>query len=276
MNMKTCLVLTPQKSKFSPLLYAGNMDYGIKHSAELGYDGVELNIRDSKKVDQNHIIEMINSHDLKLVSFGTGQAYYEDGISLADADPKIREKTIKRLKDHIVFASRASAQVVLGSIRGKFSEDPKIKEKEFEGALDAVKKVTSFAEGHGVILTIEPINKNDTNFINKMQEALDFLKLINGENVKLLIDTFQTYQEEDISNAIGIAGNLLVHVHLVDTNRLVPGKGLIDFKPVIKTLEKIGYNRYLSAEVLPKPDDDTAASEFITNVRKLLREEFIS
>ena len=43
--MKTCLVLTPKKSKFSPLLFAGKMDHGIKRASELGYDGIEINIK---------------------------------------------------------------------------------------------------------------------------------------------------------------------------------------------------------------------------------------
>ena len=52
--MKTCLVLTPKKSKFSPLLFAGKMDHGIKRASELGYDGIEINIHDSKNRSKTH------------------------------------------------------------------------------------------------------------------------------------------------------------------------------------------------------------------------------
>lgn len=269
--MKLGLVLTPKKSKFSPLLFAGKMDYGIKRAAELGYDGIEINIRDSSKIDQNHIIDVINSYDLKIVSFGTGQAYYEDGISLADANPKIREKTVGRLKEHIRFAGKAGAQVVIGGIRGKFTEDPKIKKAEYEGALEAIKSCSIFANEYSVTLTIEPINRNETNFINTMQEAKDYLELINEENVKLLADTYQLYfEEKSITEAIKLAGEKLVHVHLVDTDRLVPGNGTIDFKPILKTLREVGYNAYLSAEILPIPNDEIAAEQFIENVKKLI------
>jgi len=270
--MKTCIVLTPKKSRFSPLLFAGKMEQGIKKASELGYDGVELNIRDSAEVDQDHILEMLDSHGLKLVSFGTGQAYYEDKISLANADPKIREKTVDRLKDHIVFASKADAQVVLGSIRGTFSKNPKIKTIEYKGAVDAVKTCADFAKDYGVTLTVEPINSRDTSFINTMQEGFDFLKQIDRDNVKLLADTYQMeFDEKSITDALKKAGNLLVHVHLVDSDRQVPGCGDIDFESVLKTLKEIKYNGYLSAEVLPKPDDETAAEKFIGNVKKMLK-----
>ena len=269
--MKTCLVLTPKKSKFSPLLFAGKMDHGIKRASELGYDGIEINIHDSAKIDQKHIIDILDSYDLELVSFGTGQAYYEDGISLASADPKIREKTVNRLKDHIVFASKVGAQVVIGGIRGSFSKDPKVKDVEYKGALQAVRTCADFASDYNVTLTIEPINSKDTSFINTMQDGFDFLKQVDKKNVKLLADTFQLdLEEKSIPDALKLAGDLLVHVHLVDSDRLAPGYGHIDFESVLKTLKEINYKRYLSAEILPNPDDETAAKQYIENVKKIL------
>jgi len=38
-----------------------------------------------------------------------------------------------------------------------------------------------------------------------------------------------------------------------------PGCGHIDFREVIETLKKIDYQGYVSAEILPLPDPDTAA-----------------
>ncbi|MEW6679513.1 MAG: sugar phosphate isomerase/epimerase family protein [bacterium] len=269
--MKTCLVLTPEKSKFSPLLFAGNIDFGIKYAAELGYEGIEINIRDSAKIDQKHIINLLNSHNLKLVSIGTGQAYYEDGISLASRDKTIREKAVNRLKDHIRFASKSGAQVVIGSIRGTFSSNLEVKNKEFEGALQAIKACVDFASECKVTLTIEPINRNETNFINTMKEAIEFIKQINSKNVKLLADTYQlNFDGMAIPDALRLAGDLLVHVHLVDSDRLVPGCGRIDFQSVLKALKEINYQEYLSGEILPVPDDERAARQYIKNVQKLL------
>jgi len=269
--MKTCLVLAPERSKFSPLLFAGEMDQGIRCAAALGYDGVELNIRDSAKIDQENVIALLNTHNLKLVSIGTGQAYYEDGISLANADPKIREQAIARLKDHMLFAQKSGAQVVIGSIRGTFSPDPKIRNAEHHGAVTAIKTCADFARQLNVTLTIEPINNKDTSFINTMQEGREFLKKIDNPCLKLLADTYQMdFDEPSISNALKLAGNLLAHVHLVDSDRLVPGRGHIDFRVILDKLKEMNYQGYLSAEILPEPDDQTAAKQFIENVRKLL------
>jgi sugar phosphate isomerase/epimerase len=62
----------------------------------------------------------------------------------------------------------------------------------------------------------------------------------------------------------------LWHVHLGDNNRLPPGCGLIDFRAIVATLREVGYSGYLSAELLARPDPDTAARHTLTYMRSLL------
>ena len=63
---------------------------------------------------------------------------------------------------------------------------------------------------------------------------------------------------------------LLWHVHLGDNNRLPPGTGMIDFATIVATLKSSGYSGYLSAELLGKPDPDTAAEQTIQAMRPLV------
>ena len=270
--MKISIVLTPTKSKFSPMFYAGNLEHGMKKASELGYDGVELNIRDSSKVDQNKIIQLSKDYNLNIISMGTGQAYYEEGISLASADSNIQEKTYSRLKDHIDFANKMGSQVVLGSIRGKFGSNKNIRKKQENKAYETVKKCVKYAEESDVTLTIESINYQDTNFINTTYDAIDYINKFSSDNIKLLIDTFQLeLQGENINDSIKKAKDLLVHIHLVDSDRKIPGQGNIDFKEVIKYLKDVNYRGFLSAEIIPLPNDDTAAKEYIDAVRELIK-----
>jgi len=86
-----------------------------------------------------------------------------------------------------------------------------------------------------------------------------------------LIDTYHmNIEEASMEKAIEQAGQLLGHVHLVDSNRCAPGMGHIQFQPILETLMKIGYSGYLSGEFLPLPDDETAARTFLTHIRPLL------
>lgn len=268
--MKLSLALTPEKTTFAPLLFAGDMEIGIKKAAELGYDGVELNIRDPLEIERDKLIMLVRSYKLEVVALGTGQAYIKDGLSLANPDPGIRFRTINRLKDHISLAQYLGAQVVIGGIRGRFSSD-EARRIEYESSLSAMLECIKFANELGVTLTVEPINRYETNFINTIEEGLSFLCDLNDNNVKLLADTFHmNIEETSFAKSLKAAGHKLSHMHLVDSNRLAPGKGHTDFHNIIQALRDIKYEGYLSAEILPDPDSETAARTYIDNVRKLL------
>jgi sugar phosphate isomerase/epimerase len=271
--MKLSLALTPQKTKFAPLLFAGNIEYGIKRAAELGYDGVELNIRDPLDINRDTLSSLIRSYNVKVVALGTGQAYVEDGLSLADSEPDVRRQTASRLKNHIKLAEYLDAQVVIGSIRGRLNSAETVKQAQYRGALQTIQECADFARGLGVTLTIEPINRYETNFINTLEESLAFLRELGNAQVKLLADTFHmNIEEKSLTGSLKLAGHKLSHVHLADSNRLAPGRGHINFRAIIRTLHSIGYTGYLSAEILPKPDDETAARLNIEYVRELLSE----
>lgn len=53
----------------------------------------------------------------------------------------------------------------------------------------------------------------------------------------------------------------ITHVHAADSNRLAAGWGHMPFEEVFQILDDIGYDGYLTAEILPKPDPDSAARQ---------------
>jgi len=57
-------------------------------------------------------------------------------------------------------------------------------------------------------------------------------------------------------------GELLGHVHFVDSNRRAAGMGHIDFAPIVAALRDLKYSGYASAECFPYPDSDAAARGF--------------
>lgn len=84
-------------------------------------------------------------------------------------------------------------------------------------------------------------------------------------------DTFHmNIEEQSIYDAIKNARRYLAHFHLADNNRLAPGQGHLDFKKIIKALKEIGYKGFVSAEILPKPDQYTAAKLAIEHIKSLI------
>jgi len=66
-------------------------------------------------------------------------------------------------------------------------------------------------------------------------------------------------EEVSIDDSIIQAKDYITHVHFADSNRWAPGCGHLDFTIIVQTLKKIGYQGYVSAEILPFPDPDNCA-----------------
>ncbi len=256
--MKKSIVISTPGAKFSPIVFRQDFRESIEKVAKLGYQGVELAIRDPAIVDRKKIKKLVENFGLKVPAIGTGQAS-EEGLSFSSPQDGIRKKAIQRINNHIRFASYFNAQVIIGLIRGKTEENigRQLAEEQTLAALRECAKVARQCETY---LTFEPINRYETSFINRVEEAVEFIKKLGEKNVGLLIDTFHMNIEEvSIYQSIEKAKDYLTHVHFADSNRHAPGCGHLDFPKIVESLRKIGYKGYLSAEILPLPDPDTAA-----------------
>ena len=105
----------------------------------------------------------------------------------------------------------------------------------------------------------------------RVADALAFLQGLRTTNVLLLCDLFHmNIEEADLAAALRLAGPKVGHVHFADSNRRAVGLGHTDMRPIMSALREIGYAGYLSAEVLPLPDSQSAAAQTITAFRQLL------
>ena len=66
----------------------------------LGYDGVELAIRDPKLVDLDLLERLVGRYKLSVPAIGTGQAWGEERLSLTDPS-KVDGTAIERIKSYI-------------------------------------------------------------------------------------------------------------------------------------------------------------------------------
>lgn len=233
----------------------------------LGYDGVELAVRDPRLLDVDELTSLLYSNQLSVPAIGTGQAFGEEGLSLSHEDKNIRSQAIERLQLQLDLADRLQAVVIVGLLRGTCRPAERdVYEQRF---LDAL--LQALAEHPQTRLVIEPINRYETQLLNSVTEALRFLDRLKLDQVGLLLDTFHmNIEEPSILQSIVAAKDRLFHFHLADSNRWHPGAGHLDFSAVVEVLARIGYRNWLSAEILPMPDPDTAAANTIQHMRFLL------
>jgi sugar phosphate isomerase/epimerase len=75
-------------------------------------------------------------------------------------------------------------------------------------------------------------------------------------------------EEADIAAALRLAGPKVGHVHFADSHRWAVGFGHTDIAPIAASLHEIGYDGFISGEIFPLPDSDTAASKTIESFKK--------
>lgn len=267
---KTTMSISPGGTKFSPLLFVGDWQRGLNTAIALGYDAIELSLRDPQEQVVKDIGEAVQGRGCAVSAISTGQSYYNDGLSLVSADPAVQARLRDRLCAFVELASQWSAFVVIGGVRGNFEGDPSSYPDQRKRAVEAVQHVAEHARTHGVSLLLEPINRYETRFINTVQEALQFMADVGADNVRVLADTFHmNIEEASMGDAVRLAGKRLGYMHLADSNRKAAGQGHTNFRELATILRQIDYSGYIGAEILPLPDSDTAARMAIAYFRSL-------
>jgi sugar phosphate isomerase/epimerase len=256
--MRLSLVVSVEQTSFDAVAVRGGWESAVAHLAALGYDGVELAIRDPAAVDVGRIADVTRAAGLVVPALGTGQAYLRDGLSLSSPDPAIRRGAADRVIAHVGAAQRLGSLVIVGLIRGRVESGREATERRF---LEGLRPVLEAAASAGVRLVIEPINRYETDFLVTVDETLALIEGSGAPHLGVLADTFHMNIEEvSIEHTLEAAAPRLWHVHTADSNRWAPGSGHLDFGAIVRTLARIGYAGFLSAEVLPQPSPEEAAA----------------
>lgn len=235
------------------------------------YDGIELE-GEPQKYEVLEVQRLCQEFDLEVLSIAGMYPWPTKERDLSNPEPKVRERAVKYLQEGVDFAVDVGAPLIIvipstvakTSPVGQFDTEEawvEAAKREWAYAVESVKAAALYAEEKGIALAIEPINRYETFLINNVNQALRFISEVGSEAVKLHLDTFHmNIEEPDPSEAIRKAGNLLVNVHIADSNREAVGHGHIDFKSIMRALKDIGYQRALTLEPLPPVPDPYIAA----------------
>ncbi len=268
--MKISICLSTNQAKFSAVSFKGNLQENLHTISGLGYDGVELAIRDPEIIDQDELFEQVRAQRLEVSAIGTGQAWGEEGLSYCDPDPAIRKKAIDRTISHIHFAARTGAVIIIGLLRGIYPATV-ARADAFTWMRAAFQQCCAAAEKSGVRIAFEPINRFEVNSLNSVAEGLEFIESVGAGNLGMLLDTFHMNIEEPvIEESIRMAGDRIFHFHYADSNRWYPGAGHLDFEAILKALYATGYEGYISGEHMPNPEAKISAELGLQHMRRVM------
>lgn len=241
---------------------AESIETTIKRIAGLGYDKLEIQ-GSPEAYDTKKVSKLLKDHGL--TCWGSVTLMLEDRNLLAK-DKTQRAKSVQYIKDVVTMVKELDGQmvsVVPGTV-GKIIPDGR-PEEEWEWAVEGMKQIYEYSESVGILLGIEPINRFETYFINRGDQALALAEAV-GPKCGVCLDTFHMNIEEDNTyDAIRRAKGRLVGFHVADSNRMAPGMGTINWPKIIETLREIEYDKVLSVEFCA-PLDRTPANPYPNSI----------
>ncbi len=268
--MRLSYVVSASATRFAAVGQGRDPAEAMRSLAGLGFEGVELAIRDPSQVDVDRLASVAADLGLAVPAIGTGQAYLEDGLSLTAPDPVTRERTLARLLAHLDAARRLGALLIVGLVHGPVPPDLG-REAAGERLLEGLGRLARAARDAGVRIVLEPINRYESNWLNTVHEVIDLIGRLGADNVGVLPDTFHmNIEEASIPAALRLAGPRLWHVHVADSNRRAPGAGHLPWAEILSALRDLRYAGFVSAEILQHPTPEDAARQTVETLRPLV------
>lgn len=260
--MKSGLVMCGPDVAYGPLaLLTGTFEEKARKAAALGYDGIELMVRDPAGLDWQHVKRTLDDAGLEVPQVVTGELFGADGFCLVTDNEDLYQRTCSRLEAVIDLAAFLGAMVNIGRVRGQLRFLGRAPDA-WDTAVERLRRVVLHAADKGVRITLEPLNRYETDFIYNAEDGMRLVRDLDCDNFGLMLDLFHmNIEDASIEQGLQMADGRLWHVHIADSNRRYPGSGHIPFEPIFAALKEMGYTRYISAEMFPLPDPDTAARE---------------
>lgn len=234
------------------------LEVTIRRIAELGYTKLEI-AGTPDQYNTQEVSQLLRKYNV--ACWGSVTLMLGERNLLAK-DEAQRARSVQYVKDVVRMVKELGGtmvSVVPGTV-GKIVPDSR-PEEEWKWAVESLKEIYAYAEESGILLGIEPINRFETYFINRADQALALAEAV-GPNCGVCLDTFHmNMEEEDMYDAIRRTKGRLVGFHVADNNRMAPGMGHLDWNKIVATLKEIGYDDVLSVEFC-SPLDRTPANPY--------------
>ncbi|WMC93986.1 sugar phosphate isomerase/epimerase family protein [Kineothrix sp. MB12-C1] len=223
-----------------------------KRAKRIGLDGLELD-GEPDTIDLVHMKKVLKETGLKAISVcGT---FSMEERSFSHSDEMMRRNAIeygKKLVDMALYMETDRILLVPSMVnRLTYYVD---RQTDWNHSVESIREVAEYAKENNIKVMLECVNKYEVNLVYSANDGKQMAEEIGTGNVGLVTDTFHMNLEEKdgIANAIRSAGKeFIMHQHLGDNNREVPGMGCMNWKEIFMALRDIDFEGAVSFEPLP-------------------------
>lgn len=234
------------------------IDVTIRRLAKYGYKSIEIG-GEPDKYDTKEVRQLLKDNGLRC--WGSISLMFT-GLDLVQADEAGRANTIKYLKDCITMVKELEGEIMsivpseVGKVNAQADE-----ETEWNWAVEGLKEIYTHAQKEGVRIALEPLNRFETNFLNRHDQALALAEAV-GPDCGVCLDAFHmNIEEANFRQALQKTGKRLYDFHVADNNRMACGQGQLNWRDIVGMLKEIGYDGALTVEFVA-PLDRTPANPY--------------
>lgn len=243
---------------------------GLRMAAGLGYTGVEVApftlgsdvfaISAQKRDDYRGMamdsgLEVIGLHWLLAKT---------EGYHLTTSDADVRKRTADYLCElAILCKDLGGGLMVLGSPLQRNFPATMSEDTAMENAAQVLVSTIATLEQCNVQIAVEPLGPQEGNFLNRASDGRKLIEMVDSKHVRLHLDTKAMSSEaKPIDQIVRENSDIMIHFHANDPNRLGPGMGSVDQRPIFEALHAINYNGWVSVEVF----------DYALGAKKILRQ----
>ncbi len=225
-----------------------------------GYDGIELN-GEGLRARLPEIKRALADSPVRASTICGG---FPSKFTVPDKE--VRQESVDAVRDLLGCAAEVGALGVIFVPR--FNREPgvpdlspliSVQQLQRDLLVAVIRPLAAVAADLGVTLLLEPLNRYESRFPKDLAEGCSICEEVGSPGLNLMADFFHmSIEEADIAASLRAARRYVRHVHLADSNRLLPGLGHTAFTEPFRALHEIGFSGFGALECgVPEPRDST-------------------
>ncbi len=225
------------------LVWSGSWDepaarHAISSAAAAGFDLIEVPILDPYSIDTAMTRRLLDEYGMQ----GACSMGLPAHADVSSEDPAVVAAGKELLARAVEVTAGIGATYLCGVLYSQLAKYPRpISERSRANVVDAVGFLADQARQASVEVSLEVVNRYETNVANTAAQMLDLLDE-SGTDVGVHLDTYHMNIEEDgFVKPVQQCGDRLGYVHIGESHRGYLGTGTIDFDGFFGALVESGY-----------------------------------
>ena len=214
----------------------------------MGFDSVEVPVF---ALDDPAPYDRLGKRLKSLVLAATAVTVMGPETNPISPDPAIRAAALAHLERVLDRCARFDCEILCGpthSALGHFSGAGPTAD-EFAHGVDTLRKAAEIAQGRGIRIAVEYLNRFENYFLTTATETARFVRAVNHPSLRMMYDSFHAHiEEKDQGTAIASCAAETIHIHVSENDRGIPGTGQVDWDSFWTALRSNGYDGYVTIE----------------------------